>query len=152
MKFKTLAAMILMAVTVLSGCTPNRQNEEAGTVIGAVVGGILGSTLGKGSGKAAAIMVGTVAGAIIGGRVGQSMDANDRAQTSHVLETGRDDQPSSWRNPNSGYEYTVVPTKTIEYETGPCREYVMKAKIGGKKENIYGTACRQPDGSWKTEG
>ena len=24
--------------------------------------------------------------------------------------------------------------------------------IGGKDEKAYGTACRQPDGSWKVQG
>jgi len=24
--------------------------------------------------------------------------------------------------------------------------------IGGKNEKAYGTACRQPDGSWKVQG
>lgn len=33
----------------------------------------------------------------------------------------------------------------------PCREYYMTANIGGKKEQVYGTACRQADGSWKIE-
>ena len=29
------------------------------------------------------------------------------------------------------------------------REYRTTADIGGKQEQMYGTACRQPDGSWK---
>lgn len=154
MNHKFLAAMTLAAVTALGGCAANntgRANEQAGVVIGAIAGGLLGSTMGKGSGKTAAIMAGTVAGAIIGGRIGQSMDATDRLKTNNVLETVPDNRSTTWHNPNSGYEYTVTPTKTVEYEEGPCREYVVKAKIGGKLEDVYGTACRQPDGSWKIE-
>jgi len=33
----------------------------------------------------------------------------------------------------------------------PCREYTLEALIGGQPETIYGTACRQADGSWKME-
>ena len=30
-----------------------------------------------------------------------------------------------------------------------CREYQRTVTIDGKTETAYGTACRQPDGSWK---
>ncbi|MDJ0806314.1 MAG: RT0821/Lpp0805 family surface protein [Gammaproteobacteria bacterium] len=30
-----------------------------------------------------------------------------------------------------------------------CREYQSKVNVGGKVENVYGTACRNPDGSWE---
>ena len=30
-----------------------------------------------------------------------------------------------------------------------CREYQRAARIGGRKSEVYGTACLQPDGSWQ---
>ncbi|NNG14238.1 MAG: hypothetical protein HKM22_03685 [Gammaproteobacteria bacterium] len=30
-----------------------------------------------------------------------------------------------------------------------CREFLQEVIIGGRKEQAYGTACRQPDGSWE---
>ncbi|MDE1174690.1 MAG: hypothetical protein PW790_13635 [Parvibaculaceae bacterium] len=30
-----------------------------------------------------------------------------------------------------------------------CREYNSTARIEGRNQAIYGTACRQPDGSWQ---
>jgi len=30
-----------------------------------------------------------------------------------------------------------------------CREFLQEVSIGGRKEQAYGTACRQPDGSWE---
>lgn len=30
-----------------------------------------------------------------------------------------------------------------------CREYTSSATIAGKKQPTFGTACRQPDGSWR---
>jgi surface antigen len=30
-----------------------------------------------------------------------------------------------------------------------CREFQQTVTIGGKTEQAYGTACRQPDGSWQ---
>jgi hypothetical protein len=30
-----------------------------------------------------------------------------------------------------------------------CREYQGNAEIGGASQPVYGTACRQPDGTWR---
>lgn len=30
-----------------------------------------------------------------------------------------------------------------------CREYTQPVIVGGRKVSSYGTACQQPDGSWK---
>jgi len=89
---------------------------------------------------------------MIGGAIGRSMDETDRLRTAASLETVRTGVPSTWRNPDTGNQYVVTPTKTYESASGPCREYTIDAVIGGKKQKVYGTACRQPDGSWKIQG
>jgi hypothetical protein len=33
-----------------------------------------------------------------------------------------------------------------------CREYQSMAEIGGRRQMTYGTACLQPDGSWRIVG
>jgi hypothetical protein len=33
----------------------------------------------------------------------------------------------------------------------PCREYRETVIIGGRRQPVYGRACPQPDGSWRTE-
>lgn len=143
------AALLILA---LGGCgtPPGQQQEQAGVVIGAVVGGLLGSQIGHGGGRTAATIVGTMVGAVVGGNVGRSMDATDRLKTAHTLETVRTGVPSRWHNPDTGYDYTVLPTRTYDGAQGPCREYTVDAVIGGRPEKVYGTACRQPDGSWQT--
>jgi surface antigen len=141
----------LVASLSVGGCaTYQGEHEQTGMVIGGVLGGLLGSQVGRGSGRTAAIIVGTLAGTAIGGSVGQSMDELDRMRTSQTLETVRTGVSSRWRNPDTGNQYTVTPIKTYETQGEPCREYTIDAVIGGRKEQIYGTACRQPDGSWKT--
>ena len=68
------------------------------------------------------------------------------------LETVRTGVSSEWVNPDTEYEYSVTPTRTYESDAGtPCREFTMDADIGGKTEQVYGTACRQADGSWKMQ-
>lgn len=152
MKGKMLTPLALTATLAVAGCaTDQGQQEQTGMVIGGILGGVLGNQVGGGSGRTAAIIAGTLAGAAIGGAIGQSMDANDRARVSQSLETVRTGVPSRWHNPDTGHDFTVVPTKTYDTASGPCREYTIDAMIDGRTEKVYGTACRQPDGSWRVQ-
>jgi surface antigen len=147
---RTYRSVLVATALVLgvSACTAPPTNEQGGMVVGGILGGVLGSQVGRGTGRTAAIIVGTLVGATIGGNVGRSMDETDRLKTAHALESVRTTVPSTWVNPDTRNQYTVVPTRTYETSSGPCREYTMKALIGGKPETVYGTACRQADGSW----
>lgn len=140
------------SVLLLSACTDIPTQQDQGVLIGAVAGGILGNQIGSGSGRAVATIVGTMAGAMIGGNIGRHMDEQDQMKTSLALENVRTGVSTTWVNPDSGYEYAVTPTSTYESNSGPCREYTVDATIGGKTEQVYGTACRQADGSWKVMG
>lgn len=131
----------------LGGCSNTR--EDQGRVIGSIAGGVLGAQVGRGSGRIAATIAGTLLGGYLGGELGKSMDENDRYRTQQALETTRTRQTSSWHNPDTGNEYRVTPTRTYEDTTGVCREYTTEAWIDGKKQSVYGTACRQTDGSWQ---
>ena len=154
MQSKHILSAVLVGVLVFPGCAgyQNQRHEQEGMVIGGILGGLLGSQVGHGDGRTAAIIVGTMAGSMIGGSVGRSMDDTDRLKAAHTLETVRTGVPSAWRNPDTGNQYTVVPTRTYESTAGPCREYTIDAMVGGKREKIYGTACRQPDGRWQVQG
>ena len=140
---------ILIAAVLFSSLTGCATKEEAGALAGAATGAAVGSTIGSGRGKILAIWLGAVVGSQIGATVGRYMDEQDRIRTSTILEYNRTNQPSSWVNPDTGYDYTVTPTRTYTVAEGPCREFTMDAQVGGKTQQIYGTACRQADGSWK---
>ncbi len=138
---------LALSFALLAGCQTTQQ--QTGTVLGGVAGGLLGSQVGGGRGTTAAIIVGTLAGAMIGGYIGQQMDENDRYRQQQALERAPTNQPTSWRNPDNGTQYTVTPTRTYDSAEGPCREYETEAIIDGKREVVVGTACRQSDGSWR---
>lgn len=144
--FRTAAVCCM--VSLLFACSTAPSKHDQGVLIGAIAGGILGNQVGGGSGRVLATIIGSVAGGAIGGSVGRSMDETDRLNTAATLENVRTGVSSSWNNPDTGYEYVVTPTSTYDSDTGPCREYTMDALIGGRTEQIYGTACRQADGSW----
>lgn len=149
MKRYFTAFLILFFGLQLTGCE-NMSHKDAGFLTGAVAGGLIGSTVGKGSGQVMAIAAGTVAGALIGSSIGQDMDNNDRARMQQALESNAIGQPAYWRNANTGASYRVTPVKNVTHKDNKyCREYRTTADIAGKQQQIYGTACRQPDGSWK---
>lgn len=135
-----------------AGC---ENKQDSGAVIGAVVGGLLGNSVGgDGGGKAFAIAVGAMAGAVVGSSIGKSLDEADRLKmqqsAQYALESGRSGEAVSWTNPDTGNYGTITPQPA--YEPKPdqyCREYQQTITVGGKTETAYGTACRQPDGTWK---
>ncbi len=141
----TIAAIVI--ITLSAGCTTT--HEQSGALAGAAVGAAVGSAVGDGRGRALAIWLGAIVGASIGSTVGKYMDEQDRMKTADILETRRTNTPTTWVNPDTQHTYTVTPTRTYTVAEGPCREFTLDAQIGGDMEQIYGTACRQADGSWK---
>lgn len=147
-KILVILVSILASISLI-GCA-DMSKQDVGTVSGAVAGGLLGSTIGGGSGKLVAVGIGTLAGALIGGSIGKSMDDVDKMKMQHALESAPVGQPVYWQNRNNGANYTVVPVRNVTVQGNQyCREYRTTAVINGKQQQMYGTACRQPDGSWK---
>ena len=59
-------------------------------------------------------------------------------------------QPIAWDDGNASG--TVTTTRQGQDAAGnQCREFQQEVTIGGQSEQAYGTACLQPDGSWKIQ-
>ncbi len=153
---KSLITAFLIAAFSLSlvSCT----KEETGTLLGAIGGAAIGDAVGgrghHGSGNTFAIIAGGLAGAYIGREIGRSLDKADREamtqRTQYSLESTQSGSTSNWHNPDSGNSGTITPQPAYTNKTDQyCREYQQTITVGGKTETAYGTACRQPDGSWK---
>lgn len=148
--------VIVLSVFTLSACEQGSK-EGFGTFLGAIGGAVVGSAIAgndTGTGKTVAVAMGTLAGAAIGNSVGKSLDRADRAamyQTQYqALETYPSGQQATWYNPDTGNSGTYVPQPAVQTSAGQyCREFQQTVTIGGKTEEAYGNACRQPDGSWK---
>lgn len=149
MKRTFLTVTVATLCLTLAGCAAQGPREETGMVIGGLLGGLLGAQAGDHHLRPVAIVAGTIIGASIGGSIGSYMDETDRLRAGQTLETVRTGISSAWRNPDTGVQYQLTPTSTYETTQGPCREYTMNALIGGRHEQVYGTACRQADGSWR---
>ena len=73
-------------------------------------------------------------------------------QAQQSLEYGRTGQSAGWQNPDSGNSGSFTPTRTYQQPGGQyCREYQQQIVVGGEKQTSYGTACRQPDGTWQVQ-
>ncbi len=149
---KLLSLLIILGL--LSSCAndPNKK-QNMGTIIGGATGALLGATLGGGDGKIVAIGIGAIAGAFIGNQIGKSMDKTDALELERTAQSSLERAPSgktsTWKNPDTGNYGSFTPKRAYDSGHGYCREFTQQITVAGKTQNAYGTACRQPDGSWK---
>jgi surface antigen len=146
-------ALLTFVIVLTTGCATVESNPK--TTIGAVGGGVLGGLIaGAAGGNTAAIAASTVGGILLGGIVGNLLDERDKRLAAEASQKALETTPTGtsvpWRNPDNGHYGTVTPVKTYQAASGTyCREYQQTVTINGQKEKAYGTACRQPDGSWR---
>lgn len=157
-KAVALAGAVTTSVT-MSGCvTSDYGNKQlGGTLLGAGAGGLVGAQFGSGTGKLAATGAGTLIGALVGGAAGRSLDKADALYANQAGHQALEYQPAGatvpWRNPDSGHYGSVQPLATWQTPSGSyCREFSHIVYVGGRREQGYGRACRQSDGSWQIAG
>jgi surface antigen len=164
MKTHSLIA-VLAATSLLTACAEpggrgvtqggsGVNKQEIGTLAGAIGGGILGSNIGGGKGAIAGTIAGTLLGGALGNSIGSSLDNADRAAyndaSQRALETAQPGQSLPWKNTQSGNYGSITPSGYYKDSQGRyCREYTQKIIVGGKTQEGHGTACREPDGTWK---
>jgi surface antigen len=145
----------LMAVALLGGCASpgggGITKEQGGTVLGALGGAAAGAALGDG--KWWAIGAGALVGGLVGNRVGNYLDERDRQQAwstaNYALSNNQDGQTATWSNPQNNTGGYTTPTATQQTASGTCRTYETGVSANGQSQSGTGTACRQPDGTWK---
>jgi surface antigen len=156
---KALKVLVVAGTIVsLGACVQDRGNKEvAGTLVGAAAGGLIGSQIGGGSGQLVAVGAGVLLGGLLGSEVGRSLDKADQAYAAQTyqqtLEYAPTGQTNTWVNPDSGNEGSYTPVKVMQTDSGQyCREFQQTVTVSGQTESAYGTACRQPDGTWQIVG
>lgn len=154
MRLKSLMVVLGLAVFA-AGCSQQGYGpkQTVGGLGGAALGGLLGAQFGGGTGQLATTAAGALLGGIVGSEIGRSLDDNDRRQAetaafrAHRAPVG---ETVSWSNPQSGNYGTVTPVREGTSSSGRyCREYQQTVTVGGRTQDAYGVACRQPDGSWE---
>ncbi len=129
------------------------SSQVLGAILGGIGGGVIGSRIGGGRGKVVATVAGSIIGLLAGGEIGKQLDERQQlilaSTTNRTLETSRSETEVPWRDPDSNAHGTVIPKPAYQNAQGRyCREYTQTVVIDGKSKRAYGTACRQPDGSW----
>ncbi len=142
--------LVVAVLFTLAACETEPSKQDMGTVLGGILGGVAGSQVGSGTGRTAAVVAGALVGAYIGRAIGKNMDDRDRLNAGGALETSPTGKSTTWRNPDTGVDYAITPTRTYKTASGPCRDFTSVAVIEGRKETVQGAACRQSDGTWKT--
>jgi surface antigen len=163
LKIKWRAMATLLFVLMLSAPAIAGDNEFAGTLLGAGVGGLIGNQFGHGTGRVASTGVGVFLGGLVGNDIGHDLDRREVISYANPY-------PGSYA---SGYEYqtpgsatygasyvpnyvgpdTQPPTQPMIYVDDAadsyCREYSETVRIGDHLQETFGTACLQPDGTWR---
>lgn len=150
-----VALAAILAVPLLGGCASDTFGPKTtvGGLGGAAAGGLLGAASG-GRHRSEKIAAGVLIGGLLGGALGNVLDQRDR-ELAHrnaqlALETAPTGTSAEWRNPDSGHHGSFTPTRTYQTPAGAyCREYQQVVIVGGERQQGYGTACREPDGSWR---
>jgi surface antigen len=130
-------------------CHDSGTGAALGAAAGGTAGAILGATSSHGRHQWAATAGGAILGVLLGGTVGHAVDSLDQDCAAEAVAYGPVGQPVGWASPSYGTEYQVTPVRQYAAQGTTCREYVANAAIDGRWQQVHGTACAQPDGSWR---
>ncbi len=152
MKLKSVTAVVIVTLFT-AACAQTGPKETVGGLGGAALGGLLGSQFGSGKGKLAATGAGVLIGALVGSQIGRGLDDVDKMKANQAITKAQAaplGETIAWNNPNTGNSGTITPVRDGTSSSGAyCREFQQSVTVGGKTQDAYGTACRQPDGSWQ---
>lgn len=154
MKSKSILTAVL-AASMLTGCIGGMgaNKQTFGMMGGAVAGSLVGSQFGSGSGRLWATGIGTALGALGGGMVGARLDEADQMAAGQAAQQSFEYAPrgqaTTWQNPNTGNYGTITPTGTSQQGPSVCRQFTQTIYVDGQAQSSVGTACRNPDGTWR---
>ena len=154
-KFATKPLCVaVLSVGLLASCeTGSGNNQAAGTFMGAAVGMGLGALAGHNA-RPATMAMGAMLGGAAGNQIGRKLDEADRIKMQQAqaaaLASGRSYNTAGWYSANTGNSGSVVPQPAYQNSNNQqCRKFSETVVIDGTSQQYFGTACMQPDGSWK---
>jgi len=146
-----------MLATSIAGPARAGEDQFFGLLLGGAAGGLIGNQFGHGAGKDVATGIGVVSGAWIGSDLGRAADNANRGYMTASYTTGSAYVPEANYNNYNSYTPNYVappappPDPPVNYNSAgmTCREFSQTVQINSNLKEIYGTACLQPDGSWR---
>jgi hypothetical protein len=71
-------------------------------------------------------------------------------EVNHALETALVGRPVSWTDADSGAVTRFTVARTFQREDNTyCRDFTESVSVKDNTDTARGTACRQPDGTWR---
>jgi surface antigen len=142
------AGLVLASALLLGACVSGGADPQTGP--GANSGVVEGSELQSGGVEPD---VGPLQGTLLSADVGRSLPQDDREKALQAeyeaLEYGRPGVPVSWSGRRAANYGEIVVGSTYEVNRLECREFTHTIWIGGRARVAKGTACRQPDSTWR---
>lgn len=178
---RRLLILTAVAAVLGSGAVVPAQaggNELLGTLGGGALGGFIGSQFGSGTGRLAATGAGVFTGMILGNNIGRAMDRPYYGNGYSSYSQAPYYAPMYSYEPNyvappapPPPQVIYVQPEVVGYRTREpayveggylggndapatqhyCREFTQPIRIGNEVKESYGTACLQPDGTWRIE-
>jgi surface antigen len=165
------ALSIISAALLLSGCVTTDQYGNpiaspmapvGGALGGAAVSGLACSNLGKGNGTVAIVGVCTALGALGGLMAGSAYSQSRQATAGYQVQQQQFQYPQNYQrsyqqqlpsryNGQSGSVEMSQQYYNPQYGAN-CREWQHRGTVGGRTQQLFGTACQQQDGSWRIVG
>jgi surface antigen len=99
--------------------------------------------------------MGVAVGGLVGNSIGHTMDEENSRSVGSGTATSTsiysDPSPIAYNSyaPNYVAPPTPPPIYVNQQSGAYCREYSQEIRIDGQIQESYGTACLQPDGSWR---
>ncbi len=158
-KFTTVIA--LSAGLIAAGVGPSRAGD-LDPLFGGLIGGGLGAGVGYAAGKSRGATIGGILGLGLGALIAAAAD-NDRHHPRQIAyappppvyappayeppyQQGAYHQPYQ---PAPVYGQQPDPYGGTRYSQNYCRQYNGSVSVNGNTYPSYGTACLQPDGTWR---
>ncbi len=152
--WKACAAAALIAFT-LTACQSTARKPLTFIDSQGLVNGDADPNSEQSFGAIASVNVGAVVqGGIMSSDIGRSLNEivlQRAAQVEHfALETGQAGQSQSWSNPATTTGGTIVVGETYNINQSQCRDYTHTLTTIGGERTLRATACRQPNGTWRS--
>ncbi|QTF90890.1 glycine zipper 2TM domain-containing protein, partial [Halomonas sp. BM-2019] len=117
-----LLGILLLSLFMLGGCQTTSSGEGIGAGLGALIGAGVGSQVGSGSGRTTAVLIGAGLGAWLGREIGIRLTREDQRAMSSALDRTPDGESETWRNPETGHDFTMTPQRSFERDDQQCRD------------------------------
>ena len=132
------------------------SNNRQGSLVGSFAGSIGGAQTGRGPSRVVTIPGGAVIGGIGSNEVGRQMSDRERGIAANAeyraLEYGRSGAPTAWDYPATSHRGSIVPGRPYQKGSQYCRTYTHTINRSASPETVKGTACREPNGTWRSVG